>query len=264
MVAGDTLWEIAQGYGLTLDALLAANPQVTDRRLIRVGDAITIPPRAIDLGMLGGHATMATDINNLGQIVGQVRTASGLWHAFRWEDGVTTDLGTLGGSMSQAIAINNAGHVVGSSSAASNAGRGFLWQYGTMTDLGTLGGVIATVPTDINDRAQIVGAANTTGREQHAFLWEDGVMKDLGTLGGTWSFANGINERGQVVGASSLVGDFDDYAQHAFLWQDGVMTDLGTLGGARLCHRHQRPRSGRWRPAAPPTARGTPSSGRTG
>ena len=87
VVGGDTLWEIAQQYGVTVKSLLAANPQITDRSLIRPGDRITIPPRVIDLGMLGGYPTMAHDINDLGQVVGQVLTASS-WHAFLWQDGV--------------------------------------------------------------------------------------------------------------------------------------------------------------------------------
>ena len=42
--AGDTLWDIAHDHGVTLEVLLAANPQVTDRRVIHVGDKITVPP----------------------------------------------------------------------------------------------------------------------------------------------------------------------------------------------------------------------------
>ena len=42
--AGDTLWEIAQQYGVTVEALLAANPQITDRRLITPRDRIAVPP----------------------------------------------------------------------------------------------------------------------------------------------------------------------------------------------------------------------------
>ena len=54
------------------------------------------------------------------------------------------------------------------------------------------------------------------------------VVKDLGTLGGTASVAEGINDRGWVVGSANLAGDQNG---HAYLWRDGVMTDLGTLGG---------------------------------
>jgi LysM repeat protein len=42
VVAGDTLWDIARDHCLTLDVLLAANPQIRDRSLIRPGDRIVI------------------------------------------------------------------------------------------------------------------------------------------------------------------------------------------------------------------------------
>jgi probable HAF family extracellular repeat protein len=50
---------------------------------------------------------------------------------------------------------------------------------------------------------------------------------DLGTLGGSISKALGVNNRGDVVGFSSVSGDI---SIHAFLWRDGLMTDLGILG----------------------------------
>ena len=43
--AGDTLWGIAQRYDLTVDEMLAVNPQITDPGLIRVGERIAIPGR---------------------------------------------------------------------------------------------------------------------------------------------------------------------------------------------------------------------------
>jgi len=52
---------------------------------------------------------------------------------------------------------------------------------------------------------------------------------DLSTLGGTISLAYGLNDRGSVVGFSSLPGDA---SFHAFLWREGKMTDLGTLSPA--------------------------------
>jgi probable HAF family extracellular repeat protein len=54
------------------------------------------------------------------------------------------------------------------------------------------------------------------------------TVTDLGTLGGTFSFAGGINNRGDIEGFSTLPGDT---AVRAFLWRKGLMSDLGTLGG---------------------------------
>jgi probable HAF family extracellular repeat protein len=56
---------------------------------------------------------------------------------------------------------------------------------------------------------------------------QSGTITDLGNLGSV-SRARGINDRGQIVGNSSLATG----ATHAFLWENGVITDLGTLGGA--------------------------------
>ena len=59
------------------------------------------------------------------------------------------------------------------------------------------------------------------------------AIRDLGTLGGEGSWANRINERGQVVGAAytaALDADGDE-TSHAYLWENGKMCDLGTLGG---------------------------------
>jgi probable HAF family extracellular repeat protein len=54
------------------------------------------------------------------------------------------------------------------------------------------------------------------------------VVTDLGTLGGTFAAANAVNNRGWVVGFSTLQGDL---VGRAFLSRNGGMTNLGTLGG---------------------------------
>lgn len=51
------------------------------------------------------------------------------------------------------------------------------------------------------------------------------TITDLGTLGGATTKGYGINEDGQIVGASQI-GSY----MHAFLWDDGTMTNLGALG----------------------------------
>ncbi|MBM7556351.1 LysM peptidoglycan-binding domain-containing protein [Halanaerobacter jeridensis] len=45
--AGDTLYEIAQRYGITVDNLIAANPQIENPNQISVGEKICIPTEAI-------------------------------------------------------------------------------------------------------------------------------------------------------------------------------------------------------------------------
>ena len=62
-----------------------------------------------------------------------------------------------------------------------------------------------------------------------ATIAKAGAITDLGTLGGSFSFANGINDSGQVVGFSSTAGDA---TVGAFLYSGGVMTNLGSLGGS--------------------------------
>jgi probable HAF family extracellular repeat protein len=55
------------------------------------------------------------------------------------------------------------------------------------------------------------------------------TLTDMGTLGGFNSVPVASNEKGQVVGYSTIAGDV---IHHAFLFSDGKMTDLGTLGGS--------------------------------
>jgi len=209
---------------------------------------------------LGGTRSFAIGINNRGQVVGGARTVGNLQvHGFLWHDGEMKDLGVLGANDQQSVAraINSRDQVVGNSSLIiadppSPPNRSFLWQNGEMTDLGTLGGDWA-IAWGMNERGQIVGGSFLASGETHAFLWEKGVMTDLGTLRGTssgsqpplaascnlstptrafggatvgtFSLANGINSRGQVVGRSIALNGED----HAFVWSKGVMTDLNHL-----------------------------------
>jgi hypothetical protein len=59
VVAGDTLWGVAQDHGVTLDVLLAANPQIRDRSLIRPGDRIVVAGPHVAIVDTLGAATPA-------------------------------------------------------------------------------------------------------------------------------------------------------------------------------------------------------------
>jgi len=149
-------------------------------------------------------------------------------HAFLWTaDTGMIDLGILGQigptSFSVAGAINDRGHVVGRSSIAPLGGpvHTFLWTAETgMIDLGTLGGLTSSANAlrPINNRGEVTGFS-TTASSAHAFIWTDqNGMIDLGALGADGSsHAGGINELGQVVGASSFRIDGSPIT-HATLW----------------------------------------------
>jgi probable HAF family extracellular repeat protein len=170
-------------------------------------------------------------------------------------DNSFTDLGTLGGNESEANAVNNRGQVAGEAlntipdpytsnfnnfyiSGATQV-HAFRWTRSRgMQDLGTLGGTDSAA-FSINDRGQIAGISFTNTTVNPAtgvptldpFLWENGTMLDLGTLGGTFGVAFALNNGGQVVGYSDLLGD--NSGVHPFVWdRKAGMQDLGTLGGS--------------------------------
>ncbi len=231
VVAGDTLWNIAARHAVGLALLVAANPQIADPDLIRVGERVMIPV-LVDVGTLGGRTARVTDINELGQAVGTSDLAeTNVYHAVSWQDGALKDLGTLGGLLSQAVEVNDRGQVVGTATASPDIGapwRAVLWDGGAIVDLGSLGGPTGMAYA-INNAGQVVGTTTAGDGSGRAFIWQDGAMSDLGGLGGgTDVVPTAINDLGQVVGGAAAASG----ARHAFLWQAGSMADLGTLGGA--------------------------------
>jgi probable HAF family extracellular repeat protein len=233
----------------------------------------------IDLGTFGGPTSSVTGeptqkvINNAGVIVGGSDTALPtpepdcynpifkpdcfIIHAFAWRAGHLKDLGTLpGGNYSFALEINERGRIVGASetdridpATGEPEFHAVLWENDRILDLGSLGGT-ASFAEVLNNHGQVVGnslngvpdplsimglGGNLTLTQTHGFIWQDGKMRDLGTLGGPDSWANFINERGQVAGAaytSDVIDPSTGTPQiDLFIWEDGRMKDLGNLGG---------------------------------
>jgi len=174
-----------------------------------------------------------------------------------WKDGKILDLGTVpeGGYENYANSVNSSGQVVGTAFNtipdpntlgthifnnlfSFTQARAFLWQDGAMQDLGTLGGNDA-VAFLINEQGQVTGWSYTSTTQADAgcylplatgsFLWDEAHgMRNLGSLGGGCTVAQALNDHGQVVGGSLLIGGG---TQRAFLWQDGAMQDLGGFPG---------------------------------
>jgi probable HAF family extracellular repeat protein len=101
----------------------------------------------------------------------------------------------------------------------------------SVTDLGTLGGDYSG-PTGINSLGQVAGVSTTGSGAQHAFLYANGHLSDLGTLQAPYSdisLAGGINDKGQVVGASE---NATTGATQGFLYSNGSMMDISGGTGA--------------------------------
>lgn len=144
------------------------------------------------------------------------------------------DLGALGNG-AQAFGISASGTVVGQFDAPSGDIRAFIWtSKGGMTQLTSPAGSSEDWAWSVNDGGQAVGYSNIPS--QNAYLWTKGVPYNLGTLAGGAgaSVARGINRIGQVVGESSIQGEFGPQGLHAMLWvpnttngTTGTMYDLG-------------------------------------
>ena len=172
-------------------------------------------------------------------------------HAFIKDKGGLTDLGTLGGRNSAAEnrGINDRGQVIGAAEttmtdptggASSLEFHAFIWQreraaqgHGVMRDLGTLNGDPDSVATGINNNGVVIGisvpnAPSFNGDNGEGFVWRDKSLTALTTLGGTHAVPTALNDKGQIVGASSTRGD---HIVHATLWEHNGVTDLGVLPG---------------------------------
>jgi probable HAF family extracellular repeat protein len=184
---------------------------------------LAYPGSIVDLGQFQARA-----VNSSGELAGDlIVTLAGGWrtnHACR-ASGAITDLGTLGGASSAGLAINNAGWVAGSAYLAGDTvSHACLWTADSSIDLGTLPGGRDSQIAALSNTHLAAGFSRPVGAAPHAMLitlnnsGQPIARTDLGALGGAgYSFANGLNDAGAIVGVSN---------DRAVLWTAGVIADL--------------------------------------
>jgi probable HAF family extracellular repeat protein len=170
----------------------------------------------------------ANGINDLGQIAGDGFNASGDIQAAVWTPGATPPLRFLGTPPDFSGDINNAGQVTGQHQFAPGESRAAIFSNGRVQDLGAPG---PSAGYAINASGQVAGFLSIGPGHDHAFLYANGQLRDLGALSGGHSDAYGINDAGQVVGASLVAGvGGAPNTWRAFEYSEGTMKELG-IGG---------------------------------
>ena len=113
----------------------------------------------------------ALDMNERGQVIGNIATGFSEVHSFIWDSGELTDL-TFPGAVSD---------------------------------------FVTSFAYDVNERSQVVGYSLVADSEfeVHAFLWDHGVLTDLG-IPSPESVAGRINERGQIAGTWLSTDPFEN------------------------------------------------------
>ncbi len=152
-----------------------------------------------------------------------------------------TPLPTLGGNNGWAAGINDQKEVAGVAENTTDeptcAGtsqvfqfKPVVWAKGNVHELPTFPGDPVGMAWGINYWGQTTGYTGSCTTAFHALLWQNGMAIDLGNLGGVMNNeGDDINNKGQVVGSSDLLGDT---TMHGFLWKKSTgMIDLGTLPG---------------------------------
>jgi probable HAF family extracellular repeat protein len=147
----------------------------------------------LDLGTFGGNESQSYDINSAGQVVGYARDASGIKRAFR----------TAANS-----AINPATDMIPFVSGGAS--------YNEATAINSSGQVAGHSDSSDGDRAyRRTGASNTT----------------INPFRGDWSYAEGINDTGQVVGGASD-GNGPSAPTLPFMWNGSTIVALGSFSGS--------------------------------
>jgi probable HAF family extracellular repeat protein len=224
----------------THDEIRQPVPLATDRGLRWVKDGAGYN---FTINDSGGKETYFFDSNDTNQIAGRnIKTVgTGTVNTpIAFENGVYTFLSVGSGVNGTAFGINESGTLVGVvSGGTSGTDTAAIWQKdsnGTYKLATNTYGFDQATLRDLNNAGDVIGQVTSgtgTTATSSPFMLRNGEFMDLGSLGGKTGSTAGINEFGQVVGASQIASG----SNRAFVYEGGgAIADLNSLVSAPLTY----------------------------
>ncbi len=175
----------------------------------------------------GARDTLATGINNQGQIVGTYNDNRTGMHGFLDSNNSFTQLDVPGNvGTSAAAGLNDAGQIVGYGQYPGQPSSGFLYEGGTYRNI-NFPGARDTYLRGINNAGTMIGYYQTSTKAYGFSYNSGGVFTTLDVPGSRGTTAYGINNLGVTVGSYT---DSNNRG-HGFLYNDGVFTTFDAPGG---------------------------------
>jgi probable HAF family extracellular repeat protein len=195
--------------------------------LVAAGSCVAQMYTVTDLGTLGGSESFASAVNESGDVVGYSWLPGDLsGHWFLHSNGTMQDLSSFGASSSTGV-INNTRQIAGGIFVNAVSVPAIVDR---ATDTPHLISPFGGNPSGfggaalaMNSAGNAVGYLYIKGARRHAFLYRNGVMTDINPFGG-YSWAEGINDDGDIVGSAS---EKYNGVAHAFVRSNGVTKKIG-------------------------------------
>jgi probable HAF family extracellular repeat protein len=195
---------------LACAAVVALGSFVSFASVPAAQDARPAADPIVDLGTLGGLASIALAVNDRRQVIGLSQISPlGDIHSFLWEGGVMRDLAlTSGLRFDGALDINDRGQIVGSAiDEATFIATAAIWEDGRLTELDLPAGAVGCSGMAINDHGEVAGTC-FDGTGNLGVVWpRKGGVAIIGALPGVGACVpRAINDHGVVVGVIEGTG----------------------------------------------------------
>jgi hypothetical protein len=148
--------------------------------------------------------TVATGINDSGQVVGILVDQSNIVHGFIYDRGRYTQLDYPGSFDTELNGINNLGQIAGYYLDTAGLPHSFVYFQGTFFPV-NFPGAADTAAFGINSRGDVVGAYGLTSAITHGFAFQNGQFITVDSPFGPQTEVSSINDLGHVAGIT-----FDD------------------------------------------------------